>query len=79
MHGPGHTLQAVEAALALAMQEEECAHATGLRGGVLTPATAMGMVLVQRLRDAGFFYDIVRSPALKAGAPAGAVEAKAKA
>lgn len=33
------------------------------RGGVLTPSTAMGMALVQRLRDAGMTWD-VQAPSL---------------
>lgn len=35
-----------------------------LQGGVLTPATAMGLVLADRLRAAGIIFDIVQSPAL---------------
>lgn len=48
----------LEAGLCLALQGKECSEASCLAGGVLTPATAMGMVLVQRLRDAGFKYEV---------------------
>ena len=33
------------------------------RGGVLTPATAMGMQLVNRLRTAGMKLDVARETA----------------
>jgi len=41
---------AVESALCLALEREKCPG----QGGVLTPATALGDVLVNRLRNAGF-------------------------
>lgn len=51
----------IEAALCLAHQKEE-AQLMGLQpGGVLTPASAMGMLLVDRLRKAGFKFDITSS------------------
>ncbi len=48
----------LESGLCLALQNEECNRAGSLAGGVLTPATGMGMVLVQRLRDAGFRFEV---------------------
>ncbi len=54
---PGYKATAVmlgEAALALALDGEELPGA----GGVLTPATAMGTVLTDRLRAAGHRYDV---------------------
>lgn len=57
-HGdPGYAATCVmlaESALALATQREQCPLPGGLNGGVLTPATALGGVLSQRLRDRGF-------------------------
>lgn len=50
---PGYAATAVmfgESALALALQRDDLPD----RAGVLTPATALGDVLVRRLRDAGF-------------------------
>jgi short subunit dehydrogenase-like uncharacterized protein len=43
--------------LALALQPDELPHAHG-RGGVLTPASGLGLVLVQRLRLAGMTLQI---------------------
>lgn len=54
---PGYKATAVmlgEAALALALDEQRLPDAAG----VLTPATAMGDVLVERLRAAGHAYDV---------------------
>ena len=45
----GTALMSVEAALCLAVQRDSCASS----GGVLTPASALGHVLVDRLRAAG--------------------------
>ncbi len=40
-------------------------HQAGYRqGGVLTPASTMGLVLADRLRAAGITFDVVQSPAL---------------
>jgi short subunit dehydrogenase-like uncharacterized protein len=47
----GTSIMAAEAALCLALQRDAC---PGKGGGVLTPATCMGGVLVDRLRSAGF-------------------------
>ena len=48
----------LEAALCLAQQKEE-AKLMGLQTcGVLTPASAMGMLLVDRLRKAGFKFEV---------------------
>lgn len=46
-----------ESALALALQPDELPHAHG-RGGVLTPASGLGLVLVQRLRLAGMTLQV---------------------
>lgn len=54
---PGYAATCVmlaESALALATQRDQCPLPDGLRGGVLTPATALGGVLSQRLRERGF-------------------------
>lgn len=54
---PGYKATAVmlgESALALALDEDDLPD----RAGVLTPATAMGDVLVGRLRGAGHTYDV---------------------
>lgn len=55
---PGYKATAVmlgESALALALDEDKLPAATG----VLTPATALGHVLVDRLRSAGHSYEVV--------------------
>ncbi|GGB20154.1 hypothetical protein GCM10011492_07560 [Flexivirga endophytica] len=54
---PGYKATAVmlgESALSLALSRDECPLPDGLGGGVLTPATALGNVLVERLRAQGF-------------------------
>lgn len=54
---PGYKATAVmlgESALSLAVSRDECPLPPGLSGGVLTPATALGSVLVERLRAQGF-------------------------
>jgi short subunit dehydrogenase-like uncharacterized protein len=55
----------LEAGLCLALDQAKCAAAGYQQGGVLTPASAMGMVLVERLRAADIHFDVVQSPALK--------------
>ena len=40
------------------MQEDELKDAGKLQGGVLTPASAMGMLLVDRLNQAGMEFRI---------------------
>jgi len=51
----------LEAALCLAQQKEE-AKLMGLQhSGVLTPASALGMLLVDRLCKAGFKFEILPS------------------
>ncbi|KAJ7672071.1 Saccharopine dehydrogenase-domain-containing protein [Mycena rosella] len=53
---PGYSLTAViiaEAALSLVLSATDARPAVGRRGGVLTPATAMGDVLVERLVKSG--------------------------
>lgn len=60
----------LEAGLCLALDQAACDEAGCVRGGVLTPASALGMVLVDRLRRVpGIRFDITASPALGAGAP----------
>jgi short subunit dehydrogenase-like uncharacterized protein len=54
---PGYAATSVmlsEAALAAALDEDALPDAAG----VLTPATGLGMVLVERLRTAGFTFDV---------------------
>lgn len=54
---PGYGATAVmigESAVCLALNEIE----DGLKGGVLTPGAAMGMRLVERLRDAGMVFEV---------------------
>lgn len=54
---PGYKATAVmlgESALSLAVSRDECPLPEGLNGGVLTPATALGNVLVERLRAQDF-------------------------
>jgi short subunit dehydrogenase-like uncharacterized protein len=69
----------LEAGLCLALDAAACDAAGCQKGGVLTAASAMGLVLVERLCKAGLKFDITQSPALKEGqkeakqlAPAGA-------
>lgn len=50
----GTALMSVEAALTLALNRESCA----AQGGVLTPASAMGDALVQRLTNAGMRFEV---------------------
>lgn len=40
------------------MQEDELRQAGMLQGGVLTPGSAMGLVLVRRLQAAGITFEI---------------------
>jgi short subunit dehydrogenase-like uncharacterized protein len=40
------------------MQEEELKQAGMLQGGVLTPASAMGCLLIDRLNNAGMVFKI---------------------
>ncbi|MDF8263246.1 saccharopine dehydrogenase family protein [Luteipulveratus flavus] len=54
---PGYAATAVmlgESALCLALERDRCPLPAGMNGGVLTPATALGDVLVDRLRAKGF-------------------------
>jgi short subunit dehydrogenase-like uncharacterized protein len=51
------TKMVCESALALALNPDELPNLAG-RGGVLTPATALGGVLVRRLREAGMTLDV---------------------
>jgi short subunit dehydrogenase-like uncharacterized protein len=53
--GYGETAKMIsESAVCLATQSDEL---TGPKGGILTPASALGMTLVKRLRDAGMTFD----------------------
>jgi short subunit dehydrogenase-like uncharacterized protein len=54
----------LEAGLCLALDAERLKQAGYQQGGVLTPASAMGLVLADRLRAAGITFDVVASPAL---------------
>ncbi|DBA76546.1 TPA: hypothetical protein ACH3X2_008602 [Trebouxia sp. C0005] len=59
---PGHwstSRMLLEAALCLSQQKEEGKLMGLQQSGVLTPASAMGMLLVDRLRKAEFKFDIV--------------------
>ena len=40
------------------LQSQECEQAGYLKGGILTPASAMGSVLRKRLQNAGFTFRI---------------------
>lgn len=54
---PGYAATAVmlgESALSLVVSRDECPLPAGMSGGILTPATALGNVLAQRLRARGF-------------------------
>ena len=51
----------LEAALCLALQGAELKEKGCLQGGVLTPASAMGTVLIKRLKDAGIKFEIIKS------------------
>jgi len=44
-----------ESAFCVALQKDQF---TGLKGGVLTPASSMGMILVERLRKAGLKFEM---------------------
>jgi short subunit dehydrogenase-like uncharacterized protein len=58
-YDPGYNGTAVmlgQSALCLALDEDRLP----ARAGVLTPATAMGDLLVERLRAAGFTFDVER-------------------
>lgn len=48
----------VESALCLALQEDELKNSGLKQGGVLTPASAMGMTLVRRLQKAGTSFEL---------------------
>ena len=60
--GYGETASmALEAALCLATQGRELEEQGLMQAGVLTPATALGSVLIKRLRDAGITFEITRT------------------
>lgn len=50
----------LECALCQILDQAKLKETQSLVGGVLTPATAFGMVAVERLRNAGFHIDIVQ-------------------
>ncbi|RNI24349.1 saccharopine dehydrogenase family protein [Flexivirga caeni] len=61
---PGYAATAVmlgESALCLAVSRDDCPLPDGLSGGVLTPATALGEVLVARLRAKDFLIEAGRA------------------
>ncbi|PRW56953.1 saccharopine dehydrogenase isoform B [Chlorella sorokiniana] len=56
----GTSRMLLEAALCLALQQKELDASTEVqKGGVLTPASAMGMLLVDRLRNAGMTFKVL--------------------
>lgn len=56
----GAARMALESSLALALEGNKLdADPKCQKGGVLTPATGLGETLVQRLKQAGFFFNIV--------------------
>jgi len=58
--GYGETAKMIsESAICLALQRDQL---TGIQGGICTPASAMGMTLIERLRKAGMTFKIT-SPA----------------
>lgn len=60
----GTSRMLLEAALCLALQQQELdASPEVLKGGVLTPASAMGIFLVERLRNAGQTFKILEGGA----------------
>ena len=67
----------LEAGLCLALDARRLEADGYPSGGVLTPASAMGLVLAERLRAAGITFDIVESPALGKGAGDAAAAAAA--
>lgn len=61
---PGYAATAVmlgESALCLAVSRDDCPLPPGLTGGVLTPATGLGDVLVERLRAQDFTIEASRA------------------
>lgn len=60
---PGYAATSImlgESALALALDRDRCPLPAGLNGGVLTPATALGNVLLERLRAQAFTCETTR-------------------
>ncbi|WP_018155587.1 saccharopine dehydrogenase family protein [Demetria terragena] len=60
---PGYAATSImlgESALALALERDRCPLPAGMTGGVLTPATALGGVLIERLRAHGFTCEASR-------------------
>jgi short subunit dehydrogenase-like uncharacterized protein len=58
--GYGETAKMIsESAMCLALQRDQL---TGIKGGICTPASAMGMTLIERLKKAGMTFKIT-SPA----------------
>ncbi|GAB4819277.1 hypothetical protein N2152v2_006323 [Parachlorella kessleri] len=54
----GTSRMLLEAGLCLALQQGELDRRQPVKGGVLTPATAMGSFLIERLRKAGLTYEV---------------------
>ena len=49
---------AAAALLVLLLQEKDLEAQGYCKGGILTPASAVGMVAVERLRNAGFIFKV---------------------
>ena len=64
----------LESALCLALQGPELLDAGYLQSGVLTPATAMGQVLIDRLNNAGITFEITKTGLEKASTPLDALK-----
>ncbi|GAB4819276.1 hypothetical protein N2152v2_006322 [Parachlorella kessleri] len=54
----GTARMVLEAGLCLALQQDQLDRNQPIKGGVLTPATAMGSFLIDRLRKAGLTYEV---------------------
>ena len=71
----GTSRMVLESALCLALQQQELdKDAKVLHGGVLTPASAMGMHLIERFRGAGLYFE-VKEVVKKSAAAVGVVGA----
>eukprot|EP01023_Acetabularia_acetabulum_P038410 TRINITY_DN367_c0_g2_i1.p1 TRINITY_DN367_c0_g2~~TRINITY_DN367_c0_g2_i1.p1 ORF type:complete len:464 (-),score=59.57 TRINITY_DN367_c0_g2_i1:32-1282(-) len=57
----GTSRNVLESALCLALQEDDLQKEGFLKGGVLTPAAAMGHVLIQRLQNANIYFNITQT------------------
>mmetsp|Transcript_46341 Transcript_46341/g.116699 ORF Transcript_46341/g.116699 Transcript_46341/m.116699 type:complete len:417 (-) Transcript_46341:127-1377(-) len=60
---PGYTETSkmlAESAMCLAMQQDQIAKRSGIRGGVVTAGSTLGMLLVDRLQKAGIPFELIR-------------------